>query len=36
MVKIYLDHSIECAKIAGIIADRLGVDVDLRSVVLYS
>ncbi|MGC6367032.1 MAG: ribonuclease Y [Candidatus Marinamargulisbacteria bacterium] len=24
-----LDHSVECSKIAGIIADRLGVDVDL-------
>ncbi|MEK9726839.1 MAG: ribonuclease Y [Candidatus Margulisiibacteriota bacterium] len=24
-----LDHSIECSKIAGLIADRLGVDVDL-------
>lgn len=24
-----LDHSVECAKIAGVLADRLGVDVDL-------
>ena len=32
-----LDHSIECSKIAGIIADRLGVDVDLakRGAVLH-
>jgi len=32
-----LDHSIECAKIAGIIADRLGVDIDLakRGAVLH-
>jgi len=32
-----LDHSIECSKIAGIIADRLGVDVELakRGAVLH-